>query len=145
MASMTRWLSVTAVLGLAACGVPEQKDQAALAESERSMRERSEQQARATAGEKRAAELSARLGQQEQAVSAASAGATWGRLRREPAERSHSGATSSAVAGAWAGAAALQLACGAHSSPVHLLTFHVGGLLASAAAALLASRSRARA
>jgi hypothetical protein len=72
------------------------------------------------------------------------AGATWGLLRREPVERRQSGAASSAVAGALAGVAALQLACGAHASLVHLLTFHVGGLLAIAAAALLVSRSRTR-
>lgn len=75
---MTRtrgWLSVVAALGLAACGVPEQKYKAAVAESERSMREASEQQARANASEQRAAGLSARLAQLEQAVSSASADA----------------------------------------------------------------------
>jgi protein-S-isoprenylcysteine O-methyltransferase Ste14 len=77
-------------------------------------------------------------------ASAGSAGATWGWLRREPVERRRYGAGSSAVAGALAGVAALQLACGAHSSLVHLLTFHVGGLLAMAAAALLVSRPRTR-
>ena len=75
-------------------------------------------------------------------ASAGSAGATWGWLRREPAERRRHAAGSSAVAGALAGVAALQLACGAHASLVHLMTFHVGGLLAMAAAALLASRPR---
>jgi hypothetical protein len=75
-------------------------------------------------------------------ASAGSAGASWGWLRREPAERRRHGAGSSALAGALAGVAALQLACGAHSSLVHLLTFHVGGLLAVAAAALVVSRVR---
>ncbi len=75
-------------------------------------------------------------------ASVGSAGATWGWLRGEPAERRRYGAGSSAVAGALAGVAALQIACGAHSSLVHLLTFHVGGLLLMAAAALLVSRSR---
>jgi hypothetical protein len=75
-------------------------------------------------------------------ASVGSAGATWGWLRREPPERRRYGAGSSAVAGALAGVAALQLACGAHSSLVHLLTFHVGGLLVMAAAALLVSRSK---
>jgi protein-S-isoprenylcysteine O-methyltransferase Ste14 len=77
-------------------------------------------------------------------ASAGAAGATSGWLRREPVERRRDGAGSSAVAGALAGVAALQLACGAHSSLVHLLTFHVGGLLAVAAAALLVARARAR-
>jgi chemotaxis protein MotB len=75
MARVTRWLTIAAVLALSACGVPEQKYKAALAESERAMREASEQQVRADAGEKRATELSARLAQLEQAVSAASADA----------------------------------------------------------------------
>jgi protein-S-isoprenylcysteine O-methyltransferase Ste14 len=77
-------------------------------------------------------------------ASVASAGATWGWLRGEPMERRRHAAGSSAVAGALAGVAALQLACSAHSSLVHLLTFHVGGLLAMAAAALLVARSRTR-
>jgi hypothetical protein len=77
-------------------------------------------------------------------ASVGSAGATWGWLRGEPVERRRHGAGSSAVAGALAGVAALQLACGAHSSLVHLLTFHVGGLLAVAAAGLLVSRPGTR-
>jgi chemotaxis protein MotB len=72
---MKRWLTAAALLGLAACGIPEQKYKAALAETERAMREASDQQSRATTSEKRAAELSARLAQLEQAVSAASADA----------------------------------------------------------------------
>jgi hypothetical protein len=75
-------------------------------------------------------------------ASVGSAGAAWGWLRGEPVERRRHGAGSSAVAGALAGVAALQIVCGAHSSLVHLLTFHVGGLLLMAAAALLVSRSR---
>jgi chemotaxis protein MotB len=80
---------VLAALGTAACGVPEQKYKAAVAESERSMQEASGQRARADAcdqkvvelsaraeaGEKRAGDLSGRLAQLEQAVSAASAAA----------------------------------------------------------------------
>jgi protein-S-isoprenylcysteine O-methyltransferase Ste14 len=77
------------------------------------------------------------------AASIGAAGVAWGWLRREPVERRRQGAGSSAVAGALAGVAALQLACGAHSSLVHLLTFHVGGLLAMAAAALLVARTMA--
>jgi chemotaxis protein MotB len=68
-------MAVVTGLSAAACGVPEQKYKAALAEAERSMGEASRQQARAEAGERRAAELSARLAQLEQAVSAASADA----------------------------------------------------------------------
>jgi hypothetical protein len=75
-------------------------------------------------------------------ASVGSAGATWGWLRGEPVERRRHAAGSSAVAGALAGVAALQLACSAHASLVHLLTFHVGGLLAMAAVVLLVSRSR---
>jgi hypothetical protein len=45
-----------------------------------------------------------------------------------------------AVAGALSGAAALQLACGAHTSLAHLVTFHAGGVLLVAAVALAASR-----
>jgi hypothetical protein len=71
-------------------------------------------------------------------ASAGSAGATWGWLRRAPVERKRHGAGSSAVAGALAGVAALQLACGAHSSFVHLLAFHVGGIVLVAAATLVA-------
>jgi chemotaxis protein MotB len=80
---------VLAALGTAACGVPEQKYKAAVAEAERSMREASELKtraetcdkkleeasSRAEAGERRAADLSARLAQLEQAVTAASADA----------------------------------------------------------------------
>jgi len=77
-------------------------------------------------------------------ASLGTAGATWGWLRREPMEHRRHGAGASALAGALAGVAALQLACSAHSSLVHLLTFHVGGLLAVAAAALLVSRPGTR-
>jgi len=72
-------------------------------------------------------------------TSAGVGGATWGWLRREPVERRRHAAGSSAIAGALAGVAALQLACGAHASLVHLLTFHVGGIVVVAAAALMAS------
>ena len=69
------WLSVVAVAGLAACGIPEQKYKAALAENEKNMREASQQQARAEASEKRTAELTGRLQELERAVTAASADA----------------------------------------------------------------------
>jgi len=41
-----------------------------------------------------------------------------------------------AIAGAVAGAAALQVACGAHGSLLHLVAFHVGGVAAVAALAV---------
>ena len=47
-----------------------------------------------------------------------------------------------AVAGALSGAAALQVACGAHTSLAHLVVFHAGGLVLVAGVAMAGSRLR---
>jgi hypothetical protein len=73
----------------------------------------------------------------EGAAAAVVAGAAWISARRTK------GAVSLgpwAVAGALAGAAVLQLACGAHTSLAHLVTFHAGGVLLVAALALVGTR-----
>jgi chemotaxis protein MotB len=75
MSRTTTLMLAVAALGTAACGVPEQKYKAAVAEADRSMREASEQKARAVSSEQRVGELSARLTQLEQAVTASSADA----------------------------------------------------------------------
>lgn len=76
------------------------------------------------------------------AAAAGMAGVAWLVLRRGPGALVRSAAGSWAVAGALAGAAALQVTCGAHTSLAHHLTFHVGGVLAVAATALLVPRWR---
>lgn len=76
-------------------------------------------------------------------MAAATTGAAWAVLRREPGEVLGSAMGTWAVAGALAAVAALQVACGAHSSLAHLLVFHVGGLLAVMAVAHLAARRSA--
>ena len=64
-------------------------------------------------------------------------------LRHEPREVLGSAMGAWAVSGALAAVGALQVACGARSSLAHLLTFHLGGLLAVTAVALLAARRHA--
>jgi len=77
-------------------------------------------------------------------AAAAVSGVSWLVLRRGPRAPGPSAAGSWAIAGALAGVAALQVACGAHTSLPHLVTFHVGGLLAVVAMALSLPRLRAR-
>lgn len=73
-------------------------------------------------------------------AAAGAAAAAWLVLRREPGAILRSATGAWAAAGALAAVAALQVACRSHSSLEHLLTFHVGGLLAVLAAVLLVPR-----
>lgn len=66
--------------------------------------------------------------------------AAWLLLRHEPGATVRSAAGAWAAAGALTAVAALQVACQAHGSLAHLLVFHVGGLLAVLAVALLGPR-----
>lgn len=75
----------------------------------------------------------------EAAAAVAVMGAAWLAFRRG-ARAGGRGAW--LVAGALAGDAALQLACAEQGSLPHLLTFHVGGVLAAAAVALAMTRLR---
>lgn len=71
------------------------------------------------------------------------AAAAWLVLRHDPGASWRSATGAWAAAGALTAVAALQVTCRTHSSLEHLLTFHVGGLLAVIAAALLAPRFHA--
>lgn len=73
-------------------------------------------------------------------TAAAAAGAGWALLRRRPDEELPAEVGAWAVAAALGALAALQVACGARSSLAHLLTFHLGGLLAVLVVAALAPR-----
>ena len=89
MRRLARFTALSAVVVVAACGVPEEKYKAAVSEAGRATKDAGDQRARADAAEKRVSELStraeggeqrikdltARLGEQEQAVAAASADA----------------------------------------------------------------------
>lgn len=75
----------------------------------------------------------------ELATAAAVSGAAW-LVSRRPIGYAALGTW--AVAGALAGAAALQVSCSEHLSLAHLVTSHVAGVLALAIAAALASRRR---
>jgi anti-sigma-K factor RskA len=77
-------------------------------------------------------------------VAAGAAGAAWVVLRKEPGQILGSAMGAWAAAGALASVAALQVACRAPRSLAHLLTFHVGGLLAVIVAGYLAPRLLAR-
>jgi hypothetical protein len=78
----------------------------------------------------------------EVASAAAVAGAAWLPIRRGLASsQARHALPAAAVAGALAGDAALQITCGAHSVLLHLVVFHVGGVLVAAAGALLALRA----
>ena len=79
------------------------------------------------------------------AAAGGTAGAGWLVLRRGPGAAARSTVGAAAVAGALAGAAALQVTCGAHTSLPHLLAFHVGGVLCVAGIALLPPAARSRA
>jgi len=76
-------------------------------------------------------------------VAALTTGAAWAVLRREPIDVLGSAMGVSAVAGALAAVAALQVACGGHPALAHRLVFHVGGLLSVVALAFLATRRSA--
>lgn len=73
----------------------------------------------------------------ELATAAAVAGAAW-LVSRRPA--GHALLGSWAVAGALAGAAALQISCSEHASLAHLATAHVAGVVLLAGAATIAAR-----
>jgi len=73
---------------------------------------------------------------------AGTAGAMWLVLRRGPGALAGTPLGALAVAGAVAGAGALQVTCGAHGSTAHALAFHLGGVLLVAGAAALLSRRR---
>jgi hypothetical protein len=75
---------------------------------------------------------------------AGTAGAMWLVLRRGPGALARTPLGALAVAGALAGAGALQVTCGAHGSTAHALAFHLGGVLAVGAGAALLSRERIR-
>jgi len=81
----------------------------------------------------------------ELATAAGTAGTLWLAFRGGPAALTGSSSGALAVAGALAGAASLQITCGAHSSTVHALAFHAGGVVLAAAAAALLPRLLARA
>lgn len=84
----------------------------------------------------------------EVAAAAGVAAVAWLLARRRAAGSSAGAGGGVATLGAWAlagavaGDAALQIACGAHDSLPHLLVFHAGGVLVVAALALVASRFR---
>jgi hypothetical protein len=75
----------------------------------------------------------------EVAAAAAVAGTAWFAGRRTPGPVALG---PWAVAGSLAGTAALQVACGAHTSLAHLVTFHAGGVLLVAAVTLAGTRLR---
>jgi hypothetical protein len=75
-------------------------------------------------------------------VAALSSSAAWVVMRREPGTLPGSAMGTWAVAGALASVAALQVSCGTRSSLAHLLTFHVGGVLAVTSAAYFGARRR---
>jgi hypothetical protein len=80
----------------------------------------------------------------ELAAAALVVGAGWLALRGGTSSLTRSTLGAAAAAGALAGDAALQVVCGAHEFALHLLAFHVGGvLLAAAVAALLWRPGRA--
>jgi len=74
----------------------------------------------------------------ELAAAAAVAGAAWLGARGGSPVAVRRSLAAGAVAGALVADAALQITCGAQDATAHLLTFHVGGVLIVAAAALLA-------
>jgi len=78
------------------------------------------------------------------AAAAAVTSVSWLLLRHRPQAPWRSAVGSWAIAGALSGVAALQVACGAHASLPHLLTFHVGGILAVVAATFSLPRLRWR-
>ena len=71
-------------------------------------------------------------------AAAAVAGAAWLGARGGSPVAVRRSLAAGAVAGALVADAALQITCGAQDATAHLLTFHVGGVLIVAAAALLA-------
>lgn len=81
----------------------------------------------------------------ELASAAAVVGGGWMALRGGTSTLTRRTLAAAAAAGALAGHAALQVACGAHEVRLHLLAFHVGGVLLAAAAASLLWRPRGRA
>ncbi|OFX22926.1 MAG: hypothetical protein A2V77_21070 [Anaeromyxobacter sp. RBG_16_69_14] len=80
----------------------------------------------------------------EIASAAAVAGTAWFALRPEPPARARHVLAAAAAAGAVAADAALRVTCDAHGSLLHLLVFHVGGVVAAASAAMFFLRSRLR-
>jgi hypothetical protein len=69
------------------------------------------------------------------------AGAAWLAVRRSPSPRARNALAAAGAAGAVAADAALQVTCAASASLAHLLVFHVGGVVAVAAGAVLLSRA----
>lgn len=79
----------------------------------------------------------------EASAVAGTAGAMWLLLRRGPRSLTGTPLGALAVAGAVAGAGALQVTCGAHASAAHALAFHVGGVVGVALLAMAARGRRA--